>query len=126
MTQIGKIDQRVINLFGLNIIAGTPIYLSDSNIEHMIKSHPQDFEYYGMDMENILKYPDFVGINPGDGSIEYVKLYPVQNKEYIKVAVRVSAAGNYFARSLYSRSVVKMERFIKKGYLLTYWDKPMI
>jgi hypothetical protein len=126
MTQVGKISQRVIDLLGLNITAGTPIYLSTSNIEHMINSHPQDFEDYGMDLENILKYPDYVGINPSDGSIEYVKLFQVKNKEYIKVAVRVSAGGNYFARSLYSRDTGKMERFIKKGYLLTYWDKPMV
>ena len=118
--QVGEINQRVINLLGLSIKAGTPIYLSASNIEHMVNSHPYDFEDYGMDLENILKYPDYVGKNPNDDSIEYVKLFKVQNKEYIKVAVRVSAGGNYFVRSLYSRDPSKMKRFIKKGYLLTY------
>ncbi|MCL2426492.1 MAG: PBECR2 nuclease fold domain-containing protein [Oscillospiraceae bacterium] len=126
MTKVGEISQQVIDLLGLSVKAGTPIYLSDSNIEHMVNSHPQDFEDYGIDLENILKHPDYVGTNPKDNSIEYVKLFQVQNKEYIKVAVRVSASGNYFARSLYSRDVSKMERFIKKGYLLTYWNKPMV
>jgi len=120
MTKVGEISQRVIDLLGLSVDAGTPIYLSTSNIEHMVNSHPHDFESYGMDLENILNHPDYVGTNPKDNSIEYVKLYLVQNKEYIKVAVRVSTSGNYFARSLYSRDVSKMERFIKKGYLLTY------
>ncbi|MCL2427523.1 MAG: PBECR2 nuclease fold domain-containing protein [Oscillospiraceae bacterium] len=117
---MGEISQRVIDLLSLDIEAGTPIYLSVSNIEHMVNSHPYDFESYGMDLENILKHPDYVGINPNDRSIEYVKLFKVQNKEYIKVAVRVSAGGNYFARSLYSRDTRKMEQFIRKGYLLTY------
>ncbi|MCL2420249.1 MAG: PBECR2 nuclease fold domain-containing protein [Defluviitaleaceae bacterium] len=126
MTKVGKINQRVIDLLGLNVKAGTPIYLSASNIEHMINAHPQDFEDYGIELENILEYPDYVGLNPKDHSVEYVKLFKVQNKEYIKVAVRVSAGGNYFARSLYSRDINKMNRFIEKGYLLTYWDKPVI
>ncbi|MCL2841767.1 MAG: PBECR2 nuclease fold domain-containing protein [Defluviitaleaceae bacterium] len=126
LTKVGEISQRVIDLLTLDVEAGTPIYLSPSNIEHMIDTHPHDFENYGTDLENIIEYPDYVGINPRDNSIEYVKLFQVQNKEYIKVAVRVSAEGNYFARSLYSRDVSKMERFIKKGYLLTYWDKPVV
>jgi len=126
MTKVGEINQRVVDLLGLDILAGTPIYLSNSNIEHMINSHPHDFESYGMDLENILRHPDFVGKNANDNSIEYVKLFQVQNKEYIKVAVRISAGGNYFARSIYSRDIRRMERFIKKGYLLTYWDKPMV
>jgi len=120
MTKVGEINQRVIDLLGLSVEAGTPIFLSNSNIEHMINTHPYDFEDYGMDLENILQYPDYVGINPNDHSVEYVKLFKVQNNEYIKVAVRVSAGGNYFARSLYSRDTRRMERFIEKGYLLTY------
>jgi len=126
MTKVGEITQRVIDLLQLKIEAGTPIYLSPSNIEHMIDTHPQDFEDYGMDLENIIKYPDYVGHNPSDRSIEYVKLFKVQNKKYIKVAVRVSAGGKFFARSLYCRDTDKMERFIEKGYLLTYYDKPLV
>jgi len=120
MTKIGEINQRVIDLLQLDIEAGTPIFLSPSNIEHMVDTHPHDFENYGMDLENIIKYPDYIGRNPKDKSIEYVKLFKVQNKNYIKVAVRVSAGGIFYARSLYSRDSSKMERFIKKGYLLTY------
>jgi len=120
MHKVGEISQRVIDLLGLNIKAGTPIYISPSNVEHMVNSHPHDFEDYGMDLESILKNPDYVGLNPNDHSIEYVKLYAVQCKEYIKVAVRVSAGGFYYVRSLYARDTSKMERFIKKGYLLTH------
>jgi len=126
MTKVGEISQRVVDILNLNIEAGTPIYLSDSNIEHMINTHPDDFENYGMDIENIIQYPDYVGINPNDNSLEYVKLYKVQNKEYIKVAVRVSSRGSYFSRTLYSRDTRRMEQFIEKGYLLTYWDKPVV
>jgi hypothetical protein len=126
MTKVGEINQRVIDLLGLTVEAGTPIYLSDSNIEHMITKHPFDFEDYGMDLENILKYPDYVGTNPKDRSIEYVKIYVVQNKECIKVAVRVSASGTFFARSLYSRDINKLQQLISNGHLLTYFDKPMV
>ena len=120
MTKVGEISQRVIDLLQLDVQAGTPIYISPGNIEHMVDTHPHNFEDYGMDLENIIKHPDYVGLNPNDQSIEYMKLFKVQNKKYIKVAVRVSMGGNYYVRSLYARDTSRIERFIEKGYLLTY------
>ena len=45
-------------------------------------------------METILAAPDYVGQNPTDGSIEYVKEYVI-NGEYVKVAVRIAGSGRY-------------------------------
>ena len=60
----------------------------------MKKSHPADFAKYGADLETILAAPDYVGQNPTDGSIEYVKEYVI-NGEYVKVAVRITGSGRY-------------------------------
>ena len=60
----------------------------------MKKSHPADFAKYGADLETILAVPDYVGQNPTDGSIEYVKEYVI-NGEYVKVAVRIAGSGRY-------------------------------
>ena len=119
MVKVGEISQRTIDLLGLAITAGTPIYLGDSNIEHIANRHPEDFEDYGADLENILKYPDYVGLNQVNQSIEYVKVYTVQNIS-VKVAVRVSTGGNYFVRSLYARDVSRISRAVANGQLLTY------
>lgn len=60
----------------------------------MKKSHPADFAKYGADLKTILAAPDYVGQNPTDGSIEYVKEYVI-NGEYVKVAVRIAGSGRY-------------------------------
>ena len=53
--QIGSFSSHIINILGLEIEAGTPIYISDSNIAHMKSSHPDDFIKYGIILSNSLK-----------------------------------------------------------------------
>lgn len=114
--EVGKIKAEVIATLGLSIEADTPIYLGRSNINHMITSHPGDFKVYGEYIQQILDTPDFVGVNPHDQSIEYVKEFVVNN-QFVKVAVRISAAGKYFARSLYVLNSNRVRNFITKGTL---------
>ena len=45
--KIGEFSSKIIKLLELNIEAGTPIYISDSNITHMKSSHPEDYNKYG-------------------------------------------------------------------------------
>ena len=49
-----------------------------------------------------------------EGSIEYIK----EVSEYVKVAVRVSSDGDYFARTLYTINPDKVEKMVAKGNLL--------
>jgi len=114
--KVGVITQEVIDLLGLPIAPGTPIYMGQSNIEHMISRHPDEYAKYGGYIRDIVNAPDYVGINPGDGSIEYIKDFTVDN-EYVKVAVRVSLGGKYFARSLFTRNRAKVDSFIASGTL---------
>lgn len=116
MTVVGTISEKVVSLLGLSIPVGTLIHLGDSNVAHMQQKHPDDYAKYGADLPSILANPDYVGLNPKDGSIEYVKEYVVDGK-YVKVAVRVSVAGRYFARSLYVLNPKRVHNFISKGTL---------
>ncbi|MEG1727153.1 MAG: PBECR2 nuclease fold domain-containing protein [Acidaminococcaceae bacterium] len=115
MIEVGGISIKVIKALGLTISANTPIYLGDSNIKHMKSRHPQDYAKYSAKITNILAQPDYVALN-ADGSLEYVKEFQIDNK-YIKVAVRISTGGQYFARSLYSLNNNRVANFIKKGTL---------
>ena len=117
--QVGKITQNLISKLNLKIPADTPILLGASNIQHMKTSHPADYSKYGRYIKDILNAPDYVGINKKDGSIEYVKEYVLDN-EFVKVAVRVSTNGSYFARSLYVLNNNRVNNFIQKGTLLKY------
>lgn len=100
----------------MDIPAGTPIYIADSNIEHMKTSHPNDFEKYGDELKNIISNPDYVGKNVKDDSIEFTKEYCIDG-EYVKVAVRVSTHSIYYARSMYVLNPKRVKNFIAKGTL---------
>jgi len=114
--KIGEITEEVISLLGLSIEPNTPIYIGQSNIEHIQSRHPDDYAKYGCQIDNIINNPDYVGINPHDDSIEYIKDFIV-DKEYVKVAVRISLSGKYFARSLFIRNRAKVDGFTKSGTL---------
>ena len=82
----------------------------------MINSHPDDFIKYGKNISDIINEPDYVGLNPGDGSIEYAKEFKVDN-EFVKVAVRVANSGQYYARSIYILNLSRVNNFIANGTL---------
>ena len=116
MQQIGTISAKIIALLGIAVPANTAIFCGPSNKLHMSQSHPQDYANYGADIPLILANPDYVGLNPSDGSIEYVKEYLI-NHEYVKVAVRVSTTGRFYARSVYVLNPSRVLRFIQQGTL---------
>lgn len=120
--QIGSISAEVIATLGLALTAGEPIYLGQTNIDHMQGRHPQDYAKYGAHIALILREPDFVGINPKDQSLEYVKEFVIAG-EFVKVAVRVSTAGRYYARSLYVLNASRVHNFVAKGTLKKPLDK---
>ena len=117
--KVGIITPRVISLLDIDVPSGTPIFLGDSNVLHMKSSHPFDYEKYGEDIQEILAKPDYIGINPKDSSLEYVKEYCIDN-EFVKVAVRVSAGNTYYVRSLYILNNRRVHNFIDKGTLKKY------
>lgn len=114
--KIGEFSAKVIETLELDIPVGTPIYIADSNMEHMKISHPKDFDKYGKELETIITFPDYVGKNSKDNSIEFTKEY-LLNNDYVKVAVRVSLHNIYYARSLYILNANRVKNFIAKGTL---------
>lgn len=117
--KIGIVNERVIQLLGISIEKNTEIFLGNDNIVHMQKRHLSDYAKYGSEIADIIASPDYVGYHEKDDSIEYVKEYPVNN-EFVKVAVRPTRNGNYFARSLYILNNSRVRNFIKKGTLVKY------
>ena len=114
--QVGVLCQRVIDLLGLSMTEGQSILLGESNIAHMVSRHPADFALYGEYIPLILAAPDYVALNAKDGSVKEVQV----NSVYVKVAVRVSARGQLFARSVYRLNTNRVLNFIEKGTLKRY------
>lgn len=123
--KIGEFTQEIIDTLELDISCGTPIYIGDSNIDHIQSRHPYEYEKYFCDIEDIIKKPDYVGQNPRDGSILFVRLYKI-HEEYIRVAVKISPYGNYYAKTLHLLSTHNAERYITKGTLKNLTNKQNI
>ena len=117
--KVGVLTQRVIELLELELQEGQGIFLGNSNIGHMTTRHPEDFALYGEYIPDILQEPDYVAKNKKDDSIEYVKEVEIDNV-FVKVAVRVSARGQLFARSIYRLNRNRVQNFIAKGTLKKY------
>ena len=116
---VGTLSARVVELLGLSMRAGQAIMLGQSNIAHMKSKHPEDYEKFGQYIPQILAAPDYVGENPADGSIEYVKEFVIEDA-FVKVAVRVTSNGTLFARSVYRLNTNRVNNFIAKGTLKKY------
>lgn len=114
--QIGTISEQVANLLGQISDVNKPILIGDNNVMHIKKKHFADYQKYGHHISTILSSPDYVGTNPSDGSIEYVKEFKIDN-EFVKVAVRLTGSQQYFVRSLYVLNNNRVNNFIRKGTL---------
>ena len=115
---VGRISDRVIELLGLTEPDDRNIYLGYSNIDHMMGSHQYDYELYGDRIEEIIESPDYVGLHK-NGSIEYYKEFVVKN-DVVKLAVRISGAGMYYARTLYTVDADSVIKYVAKGTLKKY------
>ena len=116
MEIIGYISQAVIELLDLPLKPDIPVFIGESNIEHIKNRHPYEYDKYYKDIGTIINFPDYVGLNPKDGSILFVKLYKI-NDDYIRVAVKITSSGKSFAKTLHSLSTCNAERYIEKGTL---------
>ena len=116
MEIIGYISPSVIETLNLTIKPNTPVYIGKSNIGHIKNRHPYEYDKYYKDIGMIVNSPDYVGLNPKDGSILFVKLYKIDG-EYIRVAVKITAGGKCFAKTLHSLSTCNAERYLEKGTL---------
>ncbi len=117
MYKIGEFTKEVIDLLNVDIAPGTPIMIGKSNIDHIKNRHIYEYDKYMDKIEDIILNPDYVGQNPKDASICYVKLFEIDS-EYVRVAVRISTKGTYIARSLHMLSTCNAERYIDKGTLI--------
>ena len=113
---IGYITKEIISLLSLDLDADTPIYIGDTNIAHTKNRHAYEYDKYFDQIEEIISEPDYVGKNPKDGSVSFVKEYEISG-EYVRVAVRITTKKKCFAKTLHLLSTCNTERYIEKGTL---------
>ncbi|MEH7440481.1 PBECR2 nuclease fold domain-containing protein [Neobacillus drentensis] len=114
--KVGQISEIVISILNLSVDPDAPIFLGETNLEHMKKEHPDDFEKYRGKIAEILEEPDYVAKHPKKDSIEYIKkYYDEQKKDYVLVAVRATTNGIHFAKTLFVMADRKVEKYKAKG-----------
>ena len=118
MQIIGFITSQVIEKLNLELPPDTPIFLGETNELHIKNRHPYEYEKYFPHITEIIKFPDYIGKNPKDNSLLFVKLYRVQD-EYIRVAVKITNSSKCFAKTLHLLSTCNAERYIDKGTLIS-------
>lgn len=116
MQLIGHFSKDIIDTLNLSVEENTPIYIGEVNETHMRNRHEYEYDKYRADVSVILERPDYVGINPHDNSVMYVKEY-IDAGEHIRVGVKISGNGKYFVRTLHLLSTCNVEKYIEKGTL---------
>ena len=119
LRQVGKITKRVVELFRIDVPIGTSILIGQTNIEHMINSHPDDYIKYNNNIDDIVNFPDYIAKNPNTGSIEFIKKFVVEN-DHVLVAARATCSGVFYIRSLYVMNPEKVINYKNKNYMLKY------
>ena len=115
--RVGVFEKKIIDMLQLKMEENTPIYIGDVNETHIKKRHPYEYDKYFDCIADIIAEPNYIGINPKDNSIEYVKLFQI-NKEYIRVGIKVSSNGFFFVRTLHLLSSCNAEKYINNGSLI--------
>ena len=114
---VGHIELNIINLLRLGITY-QPIFLGNSNREHIRKNHPATYAKYASVLvsviSNVLKNPDYIGGR--NNAIEYVKGMP--DGDILKIAVRTSKKGVYFVRTMYSIQQNELNKYLAKNTLV--------
>ena len=112
--KLGVVGEIIVNSFNLQISPDTPIYIGLSNRIHMENAHREIYLAYADCMQEIIASPDYVGVNPHDDSLEYYKKYGDVTLN-IKLAVRPTGKGVYFAKTLYDINEHSLNSYLSKG-----------
>ncbi len=113
--RVGNLTNNIISLLGLGIPEKQIIIWKD-RIKY-IEKHKNDFkseEDYKKHTEAIptmIKNPDYAGLHPSDGSIQYIK----RIDEIMLVGVRMKERGKFVVRSCYPISQEKLNEYIRCG-----------
>lgn len=58
---IGSFSLQIISMLSLDIEPGTPIFISETNREHIREHHPDTYRLYFDQISDIISNPDYKG-----------------------------------------------------------------
>ena len=118
--EIGWLSKNIIDKLNITDISiNTPIYLGPSNINHMINSHPADYNKYKNNISEIINTPDYGYLNSSDNSIELIKDF-IDEGKHVRAAIRISNNKQLFLRTLFTITDNKLQNYINSKKLVIF------
>lgn len=116
MENIGIITEKVKKLLSIDTNISEILIHNDNFKKHLMKRNHQNMIPHIPNIQQFLKNPDYVGINPREKgvSLEYV----VQVKPNILIAVKLDSKNGYFyVATMHEISQLKLSQRIRNGRL---------
>ena len=115
---VGEYNQEFNDLLNINITQ-TQIYRSEGLGTHLIKRDHQNCLQYLDRISDIIKSPDYIGINPNekDASIELIKQYD----DNVLIGIKVDKSADLlYVSTMYTVQQSKLERRIHSGRIIKF------
>ena len=120
IVEVGWLSKNIIDKLNItNIPVNTPIYLGPTNVNHMLNSHPSDYNKYKDYISEIINTPDYGYLNSKDNSIELIKDF-INEREHVRVAIRISNNKQLFLRTLFTITDNKLKNYINNKKLIIF------
>lgn len=120
IVEVGWLSKNIIDKLNItNIPVNTPIYLGPSNINHMLNSHPSDYNKYKDYISEIINTPNYGYLNSKDNSIELIKDF-INEWEHVRAAIRISNNKQLFLRTLFTITDKKLKNYINHKKLIVF------
>lgn len=119
--EVGEFNQKINDLVGSNMPL-QKIYRSKGLITHLLKRKHFNCIKHIDDIPDIIKRPDYVGINPNesDNTIELIKVLD----EYILVGIKLNINEKYlYVSTMYDIQEAKILRRLHSGRLVKFVDE---
>ena len=119
--EVGEFDQKINNLIGSNMPL-QKIYRSKGLPAHLIKRKHFYCLKHIDDIPDIIKKPDYIGINPNesDNTIELIKVLD----KNILVGIKLNINENYlYVSTMYDIQEAKLIRRLHSGRLIKFVDE---
>ena len=119
--KVGFLSKNIINYVGANLPEQEIILTKEVDM-HIKNSHPNDYIYLN-NVEDIINFPDYVGINSKHpNSMEFIKIMG----DNILVAVRLSDNNELYVASLYKINNLKLSKRLNNKTIKSIAKLPKI
>ena len=116
---VGNYNTSFNSILGCNY-PDYEIYRSKGLIAHLLKRHHESALKFIDDVPDIINNPDFIGINPNDFSLEYVK----QLKKNVHIGIKVDTTNNrMYVATMYIITDAVISRYLNTGRLKKVIDE---